>query len=247
MTLTKSKQTLARIIHQHGGWRLGGEYAAQDKDDFSICFYVYGKPTREVGCEYWSTYGSVAKVMLGEGRLKATELCSNWSQTILSREEYHSLYPEQLQPELQYCESVTRTIPDPDQPTIESLAADYRAKLAIYEQAQEELNAHRCGVEAALSRLQLAGWSIGLSISPQADGPKSENEPLNITDWRDLKVGDVISWLSYDPHYKYDECEIIKVESAEYDGTKTILVDVGNNNHYWVDVKDDSWRFIRRP
>lgn len=54
---------------------------------------------------------------------------------------------------------------DPTKPTIEQLAADYRAKLSIARQAQEEADSHRCGAEAALERLHQAGMAIGLNIA----------------------------------------------------------------------------------
>ena len=78
--------------------------------------------------------------------------------------------PEQAKPEC--CESVMRSIPDPDEqvwtnpPSIEQLAADYRAKLAIATQAQEEADSHRCGAEVALSKLEIAAEDLGFKIEP---------------------------------------------------------------------------------
>ena len=78
--------------------------------------------------------------------------------------------PEQSKPE--FCESVMRSIPEPDEqvwtnpPSIEQLAADYQAKLDIATRAQEEADAHRCGAEVALSKLEIAVKDLGFKIEP---------------------------------------------------------------------------------
>lgn len=61
-----------------------------------------------------------------------------------------------------------------DGPTIEQLAADYKAKLAIAQLAQEEADSHRCGAEAALERLYQAGLAIGLDIAIADDTQEYE-------------------------------------------------------------------------
>lgn len=134
-------------------------------------------------------------------------------------------------------------------PTIESLAADYRAKLATYEQAKEELMAHHCGVEAALTRLQLADAELGLKIEPnepnEPNEPKNEpNEPLNITDWRDLRVGDVAECVR--PNIAHDTYagltgKIIEIDAD--DECTPLLVEFDNGAAIWC----HHVKFIRRP
>lgn len=84
MKISKSKQELARIISENGGWR-DGDFAVQDKDSW-VCFYK-GKQTR---CgDYWEGKGDC------QYRFGFTQdnTLPNWHQTILSRAEYFQLYP----------------------------------------------------------------------------------------------------------------------------------------------------------
>ena len=86
MKISKSKQELARIISENGGWRDGAEFAAQDKGG-KVFFYGI-KPTPHPRVDGWSFNG----VMDGYWVACGNEL-PNWHQTILSREEYFHLYP----------------------------------------------------------------------------------------------------------------------------------------------------------
>lgn len=94
MKISKSKQELARIISENGGWRDGAEFSSQDKD--GEVFHYATKPTINAGCEVWHHKGCI-----GEGEF-TTETLPNWHQTILSRDEYLHLYP------------VANTAPDAD-------------------------------------------------------------------------------------------------------------------------------------
>lgn len=85
MKINKSKQELARIISENGGWRDGCDFVVQDKDSF-VCFYE-GKPTR---CgDSWKDKGD-CQYRYG---FNQDGTIQNWHQTILSREEYFHLYP----------------------------------------------------------------------------------------------------------------------------------------------------------
>lgn len=88
------------------------------------------------------------------------------------------------------CESVTRTAPHPDAPTIESLVAKYLSKAndaikarSLAEEAEEEAYGAWLG-------LIYAGKKLGLSMTPSGAMPAPE---LNITDWRKLRPGDVVA------------------------------------------------------
>lgn len=93
MKISKSKQELARIISDNGGWCDGAEWAAQDKSYCSrknnVVLYKSKPPKPQVGESCW---GGLPGEMLVE--LEAGELVRNWHQTILSRAEYFHLYPE---------------------------------------------------------------------------------------------------------------------------------------------------------
>lgn len=264
MKISKSKQELARIISENGGWRDGAEWSIQDRD--KNIEFMTRRPEYMKSVGAWYAYASRI------GSFKIDNLLPNFHQTILSRAEYFHLYPapgddgwiewkggecpvekgalvdviwrsgiervgvkalhiggaghqfwvadgmvndiiayrphnpEQAKPE--FCESVIRSIPEPEinskniditqvddigvvesKPTIEQLASDYHAKLAIATQAQEEADSHRCGAEVALSKLEIAAKELGFKI--ETITAKQEYEMV-ITDWRDLQVGDVI-------------------------------------------------------
>ena len=305
MKISNSKQQLAKIISENGGWR-NGEFAAQDGDGGIGGYEV--KPEWDSLAKYWWREAS--------GQWFFANKIKNHHQTVLSRAEYFHLYPspdadgwiewkggecpvdhgvmidvryrdgvvrkcmpalepvadyhdvmhqywqndgvdgdiiayrlhkpEQSKPE--FCESVMRSIPEPTaKPTIEQLAADYRAKLAIAQQAQEEADSHRCGAEAALGRLERAGEELGLLISPVKNEPNEpKNEPeLNITDWESLRSGDVIWWdapsVAYAGEYKI---AILPVpDNVNYSPAKIW----NNNSEHFIDIRKDRWRFIRRP
>lgn len=77
-----------------------------------------------------------------------------WSDTDSSTDiiSYRLHKPEQTEPE--YCESVTRSIPESEsKPTIEQLAADYRNANDCAERKQEEADAAKDYAEAKLKAL----------------------------------------------------------------------------------------------
>jgi hypothetical protein len=160
--------------------------------------------------------------------------------------------PEQAKPE--FCESVMRTIPEPEaKPTIEQLASDYRAKLDIATLAQEEADAHRCGAEVALSKLEIAVKELGFRI--ELVTAKQEPE-LVITDWRDLRVGDEIEVFNFecpeDESRRKQElmsgpCIVMQSEGGNV--RIELKKKLPTNGSYWnatgVDACD--FKFIRRP
>ena len=85
MKISKSKQELASVISENGGWRDGSEWSVQNGDHGRISFSK-NKPVRQ-GTKSW---------MAGGGFQFKIEVCKplpNWHQTILSRAEYFHLYP----------------------------------------------------------------------------------------------------------------------------------------------------------
>ena len=296
MKISKSKQELARIISENGGWREMAKFSAQDKD--GDVYHFATKPTINAGHEAWHHKGCI-----GEGEFTA-ETLPNWHQTILSREEYFHLYPahdadwwidwkggaanpvefgvlvdvklangevlnrvsansgaewrhcwgdtniiayrlhkpEQAKPE--FCESVMRTIPEPeDKPTIEQLAADYRSAKDYAESKQQEADDAKADAEARLKALELAGEAIGLLVSPIT--AKQEPE-LAITDWRDLQTGDLV-WVEEEGgRVAEGEYEVLEVEAPDYDGKRTIRIRGGEGGQFWINY-ENGWCFIRRP
>lgn len=220
MKISNSKKQLAQIIHENGGW-LAGCFAAQ-QDDGEVWFSER-KPV-------WKTRRGTFD-MGYEDHFTIGYLIANRHQTILSRDEYFSLYPA---PEL-----VTDTAPEPvveAKPTIEQLAADYRNLKDYADRKQQEADAAKADAEAKLAGLVAAGKALGLVLSVAGVEPE-----LVITDWRDLRVGDII-WWGGDEDNAPGEYEVEQLEDADYDGYLTIAV-----GSYWVHYESDEWRFIRRP
>ena len=289
MKISKSKQELARIISENGGWR-NGEFAAQDSDGL---VGGYGsKPEWNSLAEYWW------REALGGWFL--VNKIKNHHQTVLSRAEYFHLYPapdadgwiewnggkcpvgegdridvkfsdgddffdvssdwgwgvdagscniiayrlhkpEQAKPE--FCESVMRSIPEPEtKPTIEQLAADYRNKLDYANRKQDEADKANMESDAALAQLEDAIAEIGFAITPLVATEK-ESE-LVITDWRDLRVGDIIEYVdgrNKDRVGMVGRVDRFDLYSANTD--RPVRMTSDNDQVGWP-VK---WRFIRRP
>ena len=89
MKISKSKQELARIINENGGW-CDGEFAAQDGDGtWSIDFFE-SKPQYYPNSKFRrGVYDQLERIDSADVTIK------NFHQTILSRDEYFRLYPAQ--------------------------------------------------------------------------------------------------------------------------------------------------------
>lgn len=288
MKISKSKQELARIISDNGGWRDGAAFSAQDGDG-SVGGYGV-KPEWDSRSQYW--WRDALGYWFHVGKIK------NHHQTILSREEYFHLYPEpdadgwiafngynkpdfvdlvvevtlrdgdvsgdgpqqvdcwdwsidgscgdiisyrphkpeQSKPE--YCESVVRSIPEPEaKPSIEQLAADYRNLLDFAQRKQQEADDAKADADAKLKALEIAGEAIGLLVSPITE--KQEPELAAV-----VKVGDEVECV--ESNIKRDKYNgmVGRLHTIDESDTSTpYLVDFGGNAKIWChEVK-----FIRRP
>ena len=236
MKISKSKQELARIISENGGWRDGAEWAAQDSstDDFPlrVCFYA-NRPVIQKGESRWVD-GNCRMIV---GSVYASHQIKNWHQTILSRDEYFYLHPAP-DAKHEFCESVMRSIPEPsDKPTIEQLAADYRNRKDYADRKRQEADAAKDDADEALRKLELAGEEIGLIVTPITANQESE---LAI----EVKVGDEVECVEPNTRRdKYIGMIGILIEIDERDQHTPYLVDFGERAEIWChEVK-----FIRRP
>lgn len=238
MKISSSKKELARIISENGGWR-NGEFAAQDGDGG---VGGYGKkPVWSLLGKYWRNKAF--------GEWFVANKIKNHHQTVLSRAEYFHLYPEHT--ETEYKDGVKPTDPakadDPSKPTIEQLAADYRNKLDYANRKQDEADKANMESDAALAQLEDAIAEIGFAITPLA---ATEKEPeLSITNWRDLRVGDVIELTgSSNPCWKEHAGIEMTVKEVHYDqGDGDDQVDLFGESGRWYLGGNTTWRFIRRP
>ena len=230
MKISNSKKQLAEIISENGGWRDGAEFAAQGGNHGHVGFASVA-PVRN---------GKVWDMTRGfAGKFLADEILPNWHQTILSRDEYFHLYPALGE----LCGKVTEeNRHEPvwtNPPSIEQLAADYRNAKDYADRKQQEADAAKADAEAKLAELVAAGTALGLVLSVAGAEPE-----LVITDWRDLRVGDVIEYV--DGRNKNRVGMVGRIDSFDlYNaGTDRPVRMVSDNGQVGWPTK---WRFIHRP
>ena len=146
---------------------------------------------------------------------------------------------KQADPE--FCESVTRAIPEPDEqvwtnpPSIEQLAADYRNAKDYAERKQQEADAAKADADSKLKALVIAGEALGLLVSPIT--AKQESELVS-----EVKVGDEVECVEsnvYREKYRGMIGTVLEVD----DSSTPYLVDFGGEKRIWChEVK-----FISRP
>ena len=166
----------------------------------------------------------------------------------------------------EFCESVMRSIPEPEinskninitqvddigvvesKPTIEQLAADYRNANDCAERKQDEADKANMESDAALSQLEDAIAAIGFVITPLA---ATEKEPeLVITDWRQLKVGDLVEITTTRDGVNIGEAAtIIAIDENNEDFPVTVTFPGDKYPlEYSYERPPTTWRFIRRP
>lgn len=236
--LTKSKQALANAIHASGkGWPDGANWAVQVSRPPEI-FFASGqeKPVRS-GNGYRVKSGGLFQL---DSAIKCDSLLPNWHQTVLSRDEYFSAYPEVVEPvfvgvDMASGADSTATLTVNAKPTIEQLASDYRNKLDFSNRKQQEADDAKAASDAALGELVAAGEALGLLIAAAKPEPE-----LVITGWWDLRPGDEIECTEYDAEHRFGV--VCRIDGST--GEQPIMVDHGEGKGIsWP----SSWRFIRRP
>lgn len=225
MKISNGKKHLAKIISENGGWREGAESAAQCVNG-EISFW--SNTARKDRGEDWCGHYLGKKHDIEFPGIKLP----NWHQTILSRDEYFRLYP------------VAETAPEQvaeAKPSIEQLAADYRSAKDYALRLQEEANIAWNTAEKAKGELIDAGKSIGIDVHPITAKQQPE---LVITDWRDLKVGDIIEYV--DGRNKNRVGMVGRVDSFDLynaDTDRPVRMASDDGQVGWP----TKWRFIRRP
>ena len=244
MATPKKKHLIELMIEAGVKWPDGAEYAAQDKRDNKVCFYV-GKPCIPQGCDYYKyTAGLIG------GNFILPSLCCNWHQTIVTREQYEKALSDvastaEVQTEPEHCELVMNQSPY----TINQLASNYHTLAAEAECLQYEADEARKLANEALITLQKAGEVIGLVISVDTLQKCTEQhqQPI-ITDWRDLQIGDVIECTAYND--KRDD-PWPGGWATQNIGTQQVVSKINDSNGK-ISIKDSqdsgyAFKFIHRP
>lgn len=117
------------------------------------------------------------------------------------------------------------------QPTIDQLLQAWQqAKAATQRAEQDEADARKA-----------------LDDALRADGWIDDAQPLNITDWRDLKPGDIV-WWSGDRFNGSGEFTVRDVEEEDDKGKCVFTVKTETAFGYaWVNIETEQWRFLHRP
>lgn len=175
------------------------------------------------------------------GELASAECFGRGDGSFVHIIAYRLHKPEQADPE--FCESVTRAIPDPDEqvwtnpPSIEQLAADYSNAKDYAERKQQEADAAKADAEAKLKALELAGEALGLLVSSIT----AKQEPELVIA---VQVGDEV------------ECVESNINRDKYNGMVGRLCTIDESDTstpYLVDFDGEAkiWchkvKFIRRP
>ena len=220
--MTTKKKTLLELMIEAGiQWPEGAEYAAQDGDRV-LAFYKK-RPRREVGLRSWIDGRYVAG-----SALTIHALCRNWHQSVVTRAQYEAAVAEQ-----------------PEQPaTIEPQPCG-SATPATIEQRIAELRVMERNLAEFRAKLTDDLHALGITWLDGAICDAKPEQPV-ITDWRDLRVGDVVGFDGIDGEYT-----VIDLESKNYSGCAPIKVaedtPVPCPYNRWPNVSDHQWRFIRRP
>lgn len=211
--LIKSKQWLADAIHNHGaGWPDGAKWAAQGGKTGTIAF-AYGEKPRRIG-KHWCTEQSEINTDVNIVDHKPQP---NWHQTVLSRDEYFSVYPDVSTS----CESETVVSQTPQPDTLDTLMKRWEDAKALVQQAHD----------AVAAELERRGWG--------------EPTVLDITDWRDLKVGDVVEYVEGKLDYLVG-LHVVVIGFDRNDDKRPVRCthDSLNPDH---ECWPKQWKFIRRP
>ena len=150
MATPKKKHLIELMIEAGVSWPEGAEYAAQDKDGLHVYFFTE-KPIRSCRDKF-GVYG----VILNSG-IRLNELCRNWHQTIVTREQYEkaiagaSIGQSGEIPSNEPVNTQSENLPVATSSTLEELLSNYQR----YQQLTAE----------ALQALQNKGKQLGLVIT----------------------------------------------------------------------------------
>ena len=242
MATPKKKHLIELMIEAGVEWPEGAEYAAQDKSTKEVHFYKGARPhLSKVNPCAW--YDCSDCLWMGDlVSVSIESLCRNWHQTIVTRE--------------QYAEAVAANVGEPpvdavechNQPSIEQLTSDYRAKAAEADRLQSVADEALKAADGALLALERAGEHLGLVTSidtkPKQEYPPVEPEQPVITDWRDLRVGDVVEYVNGTVGTREGkQGEICEIDESDHHNRVRVMFNKNEDERFWC----SKWRFIRRP
>ena len=183
-----------------------------DKIDWSKAPHWADRVVVAAGELYWATFDKLQPVVPDGVKMTVSESVVRALSVVAHRPAHFPTRP----PETFMC----RCVAAPVSRTIEQRIVSLRALEKRVEETRAELTRD-------LEALGLT-WTV-------------RDEPT-ITDWRDLRVGDVI-WWEGDVTNDEGEYTVKSLERKEYTEIHPIYLSCDE----WVDVSAEKWRFIRRP
>ena len=294
MATQKKKHLIELMIEAGVKWPEGAEYAAQDKRLNKVNFYKDGKPNPNASSSVW-TINDHCKWLGSRAGIILPSLCSNWHQTIVTRDQYayavayaaaaetvidwsaapdwadrvvngpvggnmffandHTVkgvtsgntFCTQKHIDADWEIVERRPITVENQPATTEQNPCESATTDTIEQRIAELQAMEKQVAEFRAKLTDDLHALGLTWLDGAicDDIPCREQPV-ITDWRDLRVGDVI-WVG--PHNKpggaeQGEYEVRAIDANDEDQPIGVTY---NGMEYWPYFTSRQWRFIRRP
>lgn len=240
--ISKSKRQLAQLLIEAGVTQFpdGANWAAQGGDEGRVGFCV-DKQVRD-GIKWRTNSDSLIRLVEVASRIP------NWHQTVLSRDEFDQIVAETAKESLrdQYCESVARTIPEPvTTPTLDQLLQDWRNADDYAQRKQTEADEAAAMRDERWQMVQARAGEMGVIVG-QCEPVVVDESVLVITDWRDLRVGDVVEVIG-STNSAWERVEGKELAVAETGDCEDDLLLKSDDGDEWYTSGNTQWRFIRRP
>ena len=235
--MTAKKKHLIELMIEAGvKWPEGAEYAAQDKTG-EVCFFCDGKPDFDSSDKMWMANGCT---FLDLYSISIGSLCSNYHQCIVSKSKYEKALTDAgvgqvgEMPSNEPVNTRSETLPVATSSTMEELLSNYQR----YQQFTAE----------ALQALQNKGKQLGLVITVA-----EPEEQLNITDIKDLRIGDVI-WIGKRKDITRPNNNGLRIGNYTITAVHfhipnhPVSVTTKHKKGYWCpDLQEREWKFVSRP
>lgn len=252
--MTKRKKELIELMYEAGirEFPEGGEFAAQDKngpDADKVSFFYGAIPVFWRSADVWGDAGW-CRYLINES-VKLPQLCKNWNRTVVTREqyaEYCKMREREESSDVEAGDAVEDALIG-EQPktsildmmhhcndlreTAKQKAADATAAVGEYNDAMGSLKSAALSLGYKIESIDVSG-----ELSPSTEAER----PIDITDWRDLQVGDVIEQVSGTTMSKDgSECAVVKIDSDCSDALH-IRGKFSDGEERWI----SKFKFIRR-
>lgn len=263
MNLTESQLFTIEALNRIDGfvWPEGAKFAAMDNCVSCVDFYINKVILHDCALHFTGKRSHLKPVQIGY-------IHPDWRNSLITREQFDSVdgwvrlstglanpsvmiegktvdgvdYWRYVRNEVEYKQ------PEEKQPSIEELYEKYQTSASDLIDAQMQVDYLKKQSEEALAEIKKWHQERGFSVSVIGEGVSTHvhNGELNITDWRDLRVGDVVLVNSVfkggNESYKFALGKDGVVLEVGNPGAQSLLVLVSGYK-----LKIDGFKFIRRP